>query len=172
MTKFEDFLESQTSSGEEIRIGDLDKSPFKLVRNLLVKITGVKDSAEARKSINEALDICYYEKNLFDKDVKNKILVFGDTLKNDEEDLVDYDYLNIIISRYSEFDIKNLYNLSFDEFGAKTPYEQNLLIKNAITLMEIKAKREAEMLREVKETEDDVKRRANGIGDLDEEFTD
>lgn len=162
MAEFETKIDDTLKNVESFRIGDLDRSPFRLIKSLLLRIKGVKNSPMARQTINEAISIAYYGM----KD-RNHVLVFGDSLKNVEEDLSDYDYLNRIISNYSEFDIKNLYGLSLDEFGDRTVYEQNILIKNALKLMEIKAKREEVMLKDIKDRE---KAMGGSINDLEEEF--
>jgi len=163
MSDFETKIDSMLENVESNRVSDLDRSPFRLIKSLLLRVKDVNTSAEARQAINEAMNIAYYG-------VKNRdhILVFGDSLKNDEEDLSDYDYLNRIISNYSEFDIKNLYGLSLDEFSNKTVYEQNILIKNALKLMEIKAKREDEMLQDMKEKESRLSGSLDGIGEYDD----
>ncbi len=145
-------------------ISDLDRTPFRLIKSLLLRVKDVSSSPEARDIINQAINISYY--GLKDK---NQLLVFGDSVKNEEEDLSDFDYMNRVMLNYSEFDIKKLFGLSLDEFANKTIYDQNLLIKNALKLMEIKSKREEEMLKEIETENKNTRNTLDGLEGEDDD---
>lgn len=162
MEDFDNKIDAVIENSEINSISDLDRSPFRLIKSLLLKVKDVDNSPEARDVINQAINVAYY--GLKDRD---QLLVFGDSLKNEEEDLSDYDYLNRVISNYSEFDIRKLYGLSLDEYANKTVYEQSILIKNALKLMEIKSKREEEMLNDIKEQEEGLR---SDLGEDDENY--
>lgn len=163
MEDFEKKIDTIMKENEITRYSDYDRSPFRLIKPLLMSIKGIKTSPEAKQAINEAINIAYYGITSEDR---NKILVFGDSLKNEEEDLSDYDYLNRVILNYYEFDIKNLYHLSIDEYADKTVYHQNLLIKNAVKLMEMKSQRDADMLEDIDKSNKGVSDSIAELGEL------
>jgi len=110
MAEFDEKIDEAFKKTVVNRVGDMDKSPFRLIKPLLLSLKGITTSPEARSALNQVMSIAYYGmKN------RNHFKVFGDSVRNEEEDLSDYDYLNKIISDYSEFDIQNLYGLNLNE---------------------------------------------------------
>jgi len=123
----------------------------------MYKIKTVLTSPESALLLNELYNDEYCTK--LDAAAEN---VFGNTLIRDNESILDFNRLGMVLTEYTELDIGKFFHISYVEYKSLTTYERDIMNDKAIELI----KKATEEYNSMKNKEEQSMTDLSSMGDV------